>query len=240
MASEGEQLRQRRERLGLSVAEVARSTGLPAPFVRAIEKGRSREAAPSPAYDDAWRRTLVRFLDRVERRVARGLDWDAHSSSQSSGSAPRGSTFPPSQLAGGVNVAVSVRSLEQDEGPDVRTSRIRRWLVDGSTALVGMVMIVWASQMVRHLQLPPKPPPDVGVSVKVLREVPMRVVVDGRDQLDRVVARGEELELSGQEVWVDVPDPFAIKVKFEGNEIQPRGHRSFPRRMVFVSEASGR
>lgn len=241
----GESVRLRRVRLGLTVAQVARSTGVPAAFIRALEEGRRDRGAPSPAYDEAWCSLLSRTMDRAEARVDRGLPWDA---TTSSGSAPDPHRAPPTVAApgddtppsGGVQVAVNpVPSQELRTRLPYAQVRVFAAVCVGTAAAL---LLVWGAQLARTWwNLPTPVPPPVEVAVRVLRPGPLVVSVDGATVLDGAVTRGERFTWRGrQEVVLDVEDPFAVLVDFDGRDISPRGHRDQPRRMVFLAEGEAR
>lgn len=238
---EGQQVRRRRVRLGLTVRQVAAATGVDEAFVRALEEGTPGRRAPSPGYELAWRRTVERFLDRAETKVARGLRWDATTSSPStSGAHPRlptpdgGETDP--RIA---HVAVQPVPVV-DPGLGRAYARLRLGTVLALASSV-VVLGVWAGHLIRYRQSQPVPGPDP-IEVQVRVQVPQQLVVavDGAVVLDRKVGRGERLRwVAREDVSVDAVDPFGLRVTYAGQTVQPRGHRNRPRRMVFVAAAEG-
>jgi len=248
MTSVGDALRNRRVRLGLTVDVVASATGLPAAYVREIEEDRPRRSAPTPAYDQAWRRTYERFLARAEAKVSRGLSWDAASPTPpaSEGSGGTHTVLPPGRAAAetyanpdpGDPVPVNTRPVPARDRPLRLSYRRVRVLAAVSVGTAFALLLVWAVELSRRWQVMPEPePPPVDVGLRVLRPGPLVVQVDGRTVLDRKVERGARFRWRAEEaIAVDVQSTLAVDVTFDGHTVSPRGHRDRPRRMVFLAE----
>lgn len=238
MTSTGEHLRNRRVRLGLTVDVAAMATGLPAAWVRELEEGAPRRSAPTPAYDQAWRRTYERFLAQAEDKVARGLAWDASTGTPRTPAviAPAAETYAAGDDGG--TVKVRTRPVPAtDRPPRLSYARVRV-LAAISVGTAFAMLLVWAVELSRRWQVMPEPaPPPVEVGLRVLRPGPLVVQVDGQTVLDRKVDRGSRFRWTAEhEIAVDVQSTLAVDVSFDGQAVSPRGHRDRPRRMVFLAD----
>lgn len=80
-------------------------------------------------------------------------------------------------------------------------------------------------------------PPDQHVQVTVHRGGALKILVDGREVLDRAVRPGEKIEVSGHDrVEVHLPSVEMARVVYNGERITPLGRQDAPRRLVFVDD----
>lgn len=89
-----------------------------------------------------------------------------------------------------------------------------------------------------HPPVPPgSGPPDQHVVVRAQREVHVRVVVDGEVSVDRVLANGETVDVTGRDrVEVDLPAVEDARIDYNGERIVPQGRQDEPRRLVFIDD----
>ncbi|MEZ4319172.1 MAG: helix-turn-helix domain-containing protein [Myxococcota bacterium] len=88
---------------------------------------------------------------------------------------------------------------------------------------------------------PPVPAgPDQEVAISALRNVALRVEVDGESAYDAVLTGGETLEFAAHDIIeIEVPAVDAVKLRFNGERIVPQGRQDEPRRLVFVDDGPG-
>lgn len=145
-------------------------------------------------------------------------------------------------------VGVTVDDFEEEEPPPPPPppSRVPLWAVRITAAVAGLVMLglvgwqltgVVEEGLAEATAEPQLGPPDQHVVLRVRQSGVVRAVVDGELVLDRRVAAGEIIELSGRDsVEVDIPAVDAVGVEINGETVVPQGRQHLPRKLVFIDD----
>lgn len=238
----GQELRARREALGLSLDQLAEITAVPVDYLRALEVGAYQELPPGP-YAKMYSTTVQRALARFEQSGVPDGGPPTHPSLASD----------PGAFVAGRLTGAGVDDASDHDGPVVHTRPVPtaagepggvplpvvRVLAMVSTSvlvllLIGQGVASWRSLAARPADVGPAP---IEVKVKLRSNATLRVAVDGQLVAHRQFAGGDVVTWTGRErVEVDVPNLSAAWIWFDGRSISPRGNQDRPRTLAFIND----
>lgn len=240
MTHVGTDLKDRRERLGLTLGEVAVATRISEDALEALEEGAVHQLPPGP-YADAYARAVEGLYARLEagddpgpRTVVPGVGFDAPR--------PTGGVPTPEGDDGSMpsDPVIHTRPAPERAPPSTRVPLvwIRRLALASTAAFV--LLLAWqAREEVRRAGIVAAAagPQPFQVEVTLKRNAHLRVVKDGAVVADRLFAGGTDVTWAARrELVLDVPATEALAIRFDGRRVDPRGLRNTPRRLVFVSD----
>ncbi|MBN1336143.1 MAG: helix-turn-helix domain-containing protein [Deltaproteobacteria bacterium] len=238
-------LRGERRRLGLTLRDVSRKTGIPVDVLAALEEETGLEGAPGGSVH-GYRKTYLEFL---------GLDDDL-------------ADLPEPPIAGGGVGAEPTETTTPQTGPwGLGPIPVVRTVLAGVAVVVLILLVLWVAatvlgsepilsgtpveiEVAEPVDEPPAaqavaedPEPQGPLStgprrVEVRAIEPTRVVVevDGARVQDSILTRGTVRFEGQQEVSVYAPDLTRVEVRLDGIRVRPLGNLTRPRRLVFVND----
>ena len=250
MASGGEHLRSARERMGLSLDEVASRTRIPQKWLAALESGDTSAFPPGPflaGYSKQYRTFLG---DQLGEPSAPGAGHSVASSVGTSLGAPAVPRDPvPWQPAAARSdePVLETRCPEPDESthtltsPRAREQRLVRMVSIGSLGAVLLVGGFWvANQFGGTTPVELGVAPDQTVLITSASGVGARVRADGRDIHSGPLPAGKQVRFAAHdrlELELDALD--GVTLVYNGSTLKPLGLQSRSRRLVFVDDAGG-
>lgn len=261
------ELREARERAGLSLPEAAARTRIPQRYLEALEAGDHSVFPPGP-FLGGYTRQYRGFLQlpatpASEPAPADGGSWFRKTESARPAPDPRadaptrpspqpepaGRPGPATRTAGGGAAGGGARSARRGE-PDITTTspaspsrRSRRNAGRlGALAALATVAVVLAVNLGRELLREPEPElgavPDQRVTLAVEEPVRARVEVDGRSELDGSLLPGPARTFAGHDkVVVELETLKSVSIEYNDRKLTPLGGDAHPRRLVFIDDA---
>lgn len=256
----GASLRNRREELGLSSAEVASALGLDRAAFAALEEGR-RHAVLRPPLGATYLSAYATLLDAYERGEAlprarvgaapvtpsvpgEGTPtfFGSERPSQAGTDAGRATRLTEGVTYGGEaaptwpDIELAERAAAPPAAEGLGWSQVRR-LASASVVLAVLLLVVMLVVELRSPGFFTAEP--VEVRVQLQRNAHLKVWVDGALVDDRDFAGRAEGKWVGQrEVALEVPAVEVVRIWFGDRVIEPRGRVGTPRRLVFLPGAA--
>lgn len=255
------ELREARERAGLSLAEAATRTRIPQRYLEALEAGDHSVFPPGP-FLSGYTRQYRGFLQLPETPPAEPASAEGGSWFRKPEAArPAAGARPPADPRADAPTRPSPRGEPaRAEGragrsgrraePEVTTtspaspSRRSRRNAGRLVALAALstVAVVLALNLGRELLREPEPElgavPDQRVTLAVEEPVRARVEVDGRSELDGSLLPGPARTFAGHDkVVVELETLKSVSIEYNDRKLTPLGGDAHPRRLVFIDDA---
>ncbi len=224
-------LREARERAGLSLDEVSAKTKIPVKWLQALESGNTAAFPPGP------------FLSGYTRQY-RGL--------LGLGDAPVLPPTPASATAVAARPArVSASSRGEADRPEhtetTSTSprhRVRRWSRTAVAGVAAAGAVITAVLLSRVMRGEPADglgvPPDQVLLVTSASGTAARVTADGRPVHDGKLPAGKQVKFAAHDrLEVELDELKGVTLVYNGSTLRPLGAQSRPRRMVFEDDRGG-
>ena len=209
-AGVGAVLREQRERLGLSLEEVAAATRIPRAHLEALEADRP-EDLPAGPYAAGYLRTLRDHLGLHDL------------------------TPPPAPAA-----SAPSRSEPVDVGGGGALDVVRALALVSVFALFALLASALARRAAMVESLPEAGPATTQtLRLLVDRDTHLGVVIDGETALEGPVEHGEELTFEASlSIEVELAAVDDVRVFWNGVAVQPQGQQKAPRKLMFVDDVS--
>jgi transcriptional regulator with XRE-family HTH domain len=215
VAAIGRELREARERRGLSVEQVAREARIPQRYVEALEKGDLSVFGRGP-FASGYTRQYRKFLGLPEVALP--------------ASAPASEPEPEPTAAAPELTSPTVTS------PGIPTGR--RAVAMGVAVFVTIVLAF----VVGRRALGPSEPtlgtkPDQVVLLTAAEPIRAVVTADGRERFRGTVPAGQQQRFEAHdELTIQLPHLDGVTLAYNGRILKPLGAQSRPRRLVFVDD----
>lgn len=249
------ELREARERAGLSVEEASKRTRIPQRYLEALESGDHSVFGPGP-FLTGYTRQYRAFLQLPDRPPAPAplpaarepsrwkAPWGGEPAARTNPEAPREPederTVPAPARPGRSaprRAAVDDRTAPSVPSRSTRT-RVLRMAAAGALACIAVALAV----NIAHKALPEAEPtvgeePDQKVTLAVVEPVRARVEADGKSLLDGSLLPGPARTFGAHDrLTVEVETLEGLTISYNGRTLTPLGARSHARRLVFVDD----
>lgn len=215
----GRELREARERRGLSVEQVAREARIPQRYVEALEKGDLSVFGRGP-FASGYTRQYRKFLGLPEVALP------------PAGQAPAGA-FEPEPEPTVTSTTVTSPTVTSPVLPTGRRA------VAMAVAVVAVLVLAF---VVGRRALGPEEPtlgvaPDQVVLLTAAEPIKATVTADGRERFRGVVPAGQQQRYEAHdELAIQLPHLDGVTLVYNGRTLKPLGAQSRPRRLVFVDD----
>ncbi len=203
----GRELREARERRGLSVEEVARQARIPQRYVEALEKGDLGVFGRGP-FASGYTRQYRRFLDLPDAPLPTHHEPEPEPTATVPTVTSPVLPSRPRLVALGVAVVATL----------ALAFLVGRRALDAREPQLGVA-------------------PDQVVLLTSAEPIKMTVVADGRDVFAGVVPAGQQQRFEAHdELALHLPRLDGVSLVYNGRTLKPLGAQSRPRRLVFVDD----
>lgn len=235
-------LREARERAGLSVEEASKRTRIPQRYLEALERGDHSVFPPGP-FLSGYTKQYRGFLGLPERPPP--PEPTPLRPAPLPSPAPAPAAAPPKRPDPADELTEAVRRAPQDELTETTATVRRNW---ARLALVGAAVVAGIAILIKVAAgafpavsetLGEKP--DQQVTLALDEEMRVRVIADGRVVADGPLApttNTPHVFGAHDKLEIDLPTLDGVRLRYNGEPLTPLGAQARPRRLVFVDDGS--
>jgi transcriptional regulator with XRE-family HTH domain len=242
----GSELREARERAGLTLEEVSERTRIQVKWFDALERG-DVSAFPAGPFLAGYSRQYRAFL---------GLGAAPTPTVGARTAVPEASPLPPVRPAAPTRAGAAPRPAEEPDpvsevhrpehtitvtSPRARVKRAGRMAAIGVAAAAGLLFAAWFFNRAAPVALEGVDiPPDQVLLVSSASEVRAKVVADGREIFAGTIKPGGQVKFAAHDrLDVELAALSDVALVYNGRTLKPLGAQSRARRLVFVDDHGG-